>query len=476
MDEEEEEEEEEEEVPQLDLTRSRCEDYKALGYKCVDFWQCGEDGKILDSSKDFGAGLLDVRIDTSRPSRRGSFDPYEKTCNGELEVCCKGSCLEDTRRQVEAAKTKPKAKSSSSTFCPGDFTGLRSVAGVCDKFVECYKGGAVVKDCPPGTSFCSNSLMCDWPSKAVCDQMGDKMTVSETWSTSIISSNFSVSDTPGPAHHQAAQLSEIRGRGNDGNNEGLTGKVNFEDLQLLGNCCSDNPPLQSQTVRDEEYSTPSWADVILARSAGPGAEILPAPPSGQLVRLRRGNSPSHGYLQLFLHNRWGYVCDGGEWTMAEADLVCRQLGFSRGVSKTTQGLVHGRVEQSERVTESVECGGEEESLEDCRTLPAGEGSRECQLAEDIVSVSCIPDSWATCDKGEIPFQQSCYSFHPKPTTFHKAVALCDKKGKVLVEIESQVENDMLSELLFQSSLLSNKMDHVWTGGVGSNIARKAGRQ
>ena len=30
------------------------------------------------------------------------------------------------------------------------------------------------------------------------------------------------------------------------------------------------------------------------------------------------------------------VCDAGTWTVEEADLVCRQLGFSRGVKKTTQ--------------------------------------------------------------------------------------------------------------------------------------------
>ena len=369
---------------------------------------------------------MDVRIQTSsyRPSARSVFDPYQKTCRGEGEVCCKGTCKEDSRRKLVKV-TRPKAKTS--TFCPGDFTGLRSVAGVCDKFVECYKGRAVVKDCPPGTTFCMNSLMCDWPGKAKCHQMAGEVTLNVTKSISVTSSSYSVSETPGGPQ------------------------------------------------QDEQYSPPSWAEVILARRAGTGDEVVAAPPSGQTVRLRRGKSPSDGYLQVFLHNRWGYVCDGGEWTMAEADLVCRQLGFSRGVSRTTQGLVHGKVRQEERATESVECGGQEEGLEECRMTAAGEGRKECEVEEDIVSISCIPDSWAACDEGEIPFKDSCYSFHSKPTTFHKAVALCEKKGSVLVEIESQVENDLLSELLFQSSVYSNKMDHVWTGGVGSNIARKAGR-
>ena len=31
--------------------------------------------------------------------------------------------------------------------------------------------------------------------------------------------------------------------------------------------------------------------------------MLPAPPSGQRVRLRRGKAPSEGYLQMFRDNR-----------------------------------------------------------------------------------------------------------------------------------------------------------------------------
>ena len=86
---------------------------------------------------------------------------------------------------------------------------------------------------------------------------------------------------------------------------------------------------------------------------------MPAPPSGQKVRLRRGKAPSEGYLQMFRDNRWsqrrttrrlilkrrwGYVCDAGTWGVEEAEVICKQLGFSRGVQKTTQGLVHGKVE------------------------------------------------------------------------------------------------------------------------------------
>ena len=108
----------------------------------------------------------------------------------------------------------------------------------------------------------------------------------------------------------------------------------------------------------------------------------------------------------------------------------------------------------------------------CLLYLQDEGRLECKLAEDIVSVTCFYDSLATCNNKEIPFGNSCYSFHSHSKSFHEAQEICKKNGKVLVEIESQEENDMISELLFQSSLTTASMDQVWTGGVGSFIARK----
>ena len=64
---------------------------------------------------------------------------------------------------------------------------------------------------------------------------------------------------------------------------------------------------------------------------------FPAPPSGQKVRLRGGVQPYTGYLEISYSNEWGFVCDSGSWTMEEANVVCKQLGFSRGVRSTTQG-------------------------------------------------------------------------------------------------------------------------------------------
>ena len=141
-------------------------------------------------------------------------------------------------RKAKAKKVKCKTMGSNS-FCPGDYTGPRPIPGICTKFAECYKGTAIVKNCPPGTHFCINSKLCDWPNKAVCDQL-------ETFE------------------------------------EASTQTANVEPASLC-------PVDVSQTASDEsqqpkEFATLYGADLLnLTRSQ----KIIPAPPSGQ------------GYLEFF---------------------------------------------------------------------------------------------------------------------------------------------------------------------------------
>lgn len=45
------------------------------------------------------------------------------------------------------------------------------------------------------------------------------------------------------------------------------------------------------------------------------------------VRLVDGSSPSEGRLELFYSGEWGTVCSAS-FTIVEANVVCRQLGYS----------------------------------------------------------------------------------------------------------------------------------------------------
>ncbi len=47
-----------------------------------------------------------------------------------------------------------------------------------------------------------------------------------------------------------------------------------------------------------------------------------------MVRLSGGNE-IRGLVEILIGTQWGYIC-ADQWTMNEANVVCRQLGY-RGI-------------------------------------------------------------------------------------------------------------------------------------------------
>ena len=100
-----------------------------------------------------------------------------------------------------------------------------------------------------------------------------------------------------------------------------------------------------------------------------------------LVRLVNGGA-SYGRVEVHHKGQWGTVCDDS-WDINDANVVCRQLGFSRA-SGATGGAKYGQGSGTIWM-DDVRCQGGEGALLQCTYDP---NTSDCGHREDA-SVECI---------------------------------------------------------------------------------------
>ena len=87
------------------------------------------------------------------------------------------------------------------------------------------------------------------------------------------------------------------------------------------------------------------------------------------VRLTGGANLYEGRVEVFHRDSWGTVCDA-HWTLKEANVVCRQLGFEAGASAAVRSAGFGEGIGNIWMDE-VNCVGHERRLMDCNHLGLG---------------------------------------------------------------------------------------------------------
>ncbi|XP_041722692.1 neurotrypsin-like isoform X3 [Coregonus clupeaformis] len=98
-----------------------------------------------------------------------------------------------------------------------------------------------------------------------------------------------------------------------------------------------------------------------------------------VVRLVGSDSPWEGRLEVYHSGDWGTVCDDN-WTEHHAQVVCRQLGFSRGRAEVASDGLYGEG-TGLILLDEVQCKGSEGTLLACRH--AEWGRHDCSHSEDI---------------------------------------------------------------------------------------------
>ncbi|KYO40696.1 deleted in malignant brain tumors 1 protein isoform B [Alligator mississippiensis] len=119
------------------------------------------------------------------------------------------------------------------------------------------------------------------------------------------------------------------------------------------------------------------------------------------LRVVEGKDRCSGRVEVWHHGSWGTVCDDS-WDMADADVVCKQLGCGAAVSalgKAAFGEGTGPI-----WLEKVNCKGTESSLWDCCAEPWGDS--KCYHKEDA-AVNCSGATQTTASplRTDLPHRQ-----------------------------------------------------------------------
>ena len=99
--------------------------------------------------------------------------------------------------------------------------------------------------------------------------------------------------------------------------------------------------------------------------------------------MANGNEHSYGRVEVKYNNTWGTVCQYG-FSILSANVVCKQLGFTRGASRVLGGAYYGPGNDKIWLN-NVRCTGNESNIAGCSHSYWGKTA--CNHSDDV-SIIC----------------------------------------------------------------------------------------
>ncbi|XP_042317045.1 neurotrypsin-like isoform X2 [Sceloporus undulatus] len=154
--------------------------------------------------------------------------------------------------------------------------------------------------------------------------------------------------------------------------------------QGLGPILLDEVECSGNELSLDQCKKSGWGDHNCDHIEDAGVTCNPFSESS--IRLAGGHSPNEGRVEVYYNGGWGCVCDDG-WTGINAQVACRQLGFSGPARLASEGEFASG--QGFILLDDVACTGTERSLFDCPH--SNWGQHDCSHEEDV-GVHCSLDS------------------------------------------------------------------------------------
>ncbi|XP_046667977.1 uncharacterized protein LOC124359347 isoform X2 [Homalodisca vitripennis] len=407
------------------------------------------------------------------------------------------------RQPFQPPKYNPVDSSRHSVKCPRGASGLFPHPD-CFKFLSCDHGRTFVMSCGPGTAFNPDISTCDYPENVDCgrstpdptpdpnEEGSSDIDYEALWNnTNPVNNDENPSYDVNPSASDVVEVLDFRGNLQEdpeprGTTERTTttttttAKIPTINTTKKPTREQNNrnlpfptqPHKQSSDIQPEEFN-PTTKFPVKPPKKNIASRSEPPPISKQMVRLRGGHKANEGYLEMRGLKEWGMVCDKrGEWTLTEANIICKQLGYERGAELTWQGRPSdgSSSKKSSIAFTLVQCDGNETNILDCTTR----NDNRCDPEQDAVWVRCRNNPQSQCMVGEASYKDKCYHLVvPREDSRidsvgfsqGEALAHCQLRRGHLLDITSQEESDFVSEWLVSLNTTSN----IMTSGVGVSV-------